>query len=56
MFSVESNGYSKEEVEKYISKLKSELMEKKLSLLDSEQRILDLKQQKIVALIVLLMI
>ena len=47
MFSVESNGYSKEEVEKYISKLKSELMEKKLSLLDSEQRILDLKQQKI---------
>ena len=47
MFSVESNGYSKEEVDKYISKLKSELMEKKLSLLDSEQRILDLKQQKI---------
>jgi len=46
MFSSENNGYNKEEVDRYITKLKTELMEKKLSLLDCEQQILDLKQQK----------
>ena len=46
MFAFEENGYNKSEVDLYIGKLKAELMEKKLSLLNSEQKVLDLTQKQ----------
>ena len=46
MFNYENLGYNRQEVDKYIAQLKSELMQKKLSLLESEKKVLDLKQKK----------
>ncbi len=46
MFNYESLGYNREEVDKYIAQLKTELVQKKLSLLESEKKVLGLKQKK----------
>lgn len=50
MFSQEINGYNKNEVDSYIQRLKvsyeAKLMEEKLKALDSEKRILDLKNER----------
>ncbi len=45
MFSFETNGYSRKEVDDYISKIKNDLLEKKVCLLNSEERFLQLKQK-----------
>lgn len=49
MFSTEFNGYNKEEVDRYIAKLKAEheasLMEEKLKVLASEKKLLELKNK-----------
>lgn len=51
MFSSESNGYSKQEVDKYIASLKAEheakLMEEKLKVLESENKLLDFKKRSL---------
>ena len=48
MFSSEINGYNKNEVDKYIAKLKSEyeasIMEEKLKVIESERKLLDCKK------------
>ena len=46
MFAFEEQGYKKEEVDAYIAKLKAELVEKKLNLLNSEQKVLDLTKKQ----------
>ena len=46
MFTFEQQGYKREEVENYISKLKAELIQYKLGILKSEQKVLDLKQKE----------
>ena len=50
MFSQEINGYNKTEVDSYIQRLKAnyeaKLMEEKLKTLDSEKRVLDLKNER----------
>lgn len=46
MFGFEEHGYNKNEVDEYISKLKAELIQKKLSILSSEQKVLDLQQKQ----------
>ncbi len=50
MFSQEVNGYNRNEVDSYIQRLKvsyeAKLMEEKLKALDSEKRILDLKNER----------
>lgn len=50
MFSQEINGYNKAEVDSYIQRLKTnyeaKLMEEKLKTLDSEKRVLDLKNER----------
>ena len=38
MFKSEFNGYDREEVDEYINKLKAEIMEQKLSILESEKK------------------
>lgn len=49
MFSTEYNGYNKEEVDKFIARLKAEhegkLMEEKLKVLESENKLLDFKKK-----------
>lgn len=49
MFSTEFNGYNKEEVDKYIARLKAEheasLMEERLKVLASEKKIMELKKK-----------
>lgn len=51
MFSSQQNGYSQEEVDKYIARLKAEyeakLMEEKLKVLESENRLLDFKKKSL---------
>lgn len=51
MFSQEFNGYNKNEVEAYIRRLKagyeSRLMEEKLKALDSEKKVLDIKNARV---------
>ena len=51
MFSQESNGYNKAEVDMYIQRMKanyeSKLMEEKLKALDSEKKVLDMKNEKL---------
>lgn len=51
MFSQESNGYKKSEVEIYIQRLKAnyeaKLMEEKLKVLESEKKVLDIKNEKL---------
>lgn len=48
MFSTESNGYNKNEVDRYIAKLKSDneslIMEEKLKVIESERKLLDAKK------------
>ena len=50
MFSQEMNGYNKEEVDLFIKRMKasyeSKLMEEKLKALESERRLLDLKNER----------
>lgn len=46
MFNYENLGYNRQEVDRYIAQLKSELMQKKLSLLESEKKVLGLRQKK----------
>ena len=50
MFSTEFNGYNKEEVDRYIARLKAEheasLMQEKLKVLESEKKLLDFKNHK----------
>lgn len=50
MFSLESNGYNKAEVDMYIQRIKAsyeaKLMEEKLKALDSEKKALDLKNER----------
>ena len=45
MFGIQENGYDKKSVDDYISKLKNEIMEQKLSILEREQRYLDYKEK-----------
>ena len=49
MFSYQNEGYNKDEVDKYIAKLKAEyeakLMEEKLKVLESENKLLDFKKK-----------
>lgn len=51
MFSIEINGYNKNEVDTFIQKMKTsyeaKLMEEKLKVLDSEKRLLDLKNERV---------
>ncbi len=51
MFSFEQNGYSIQEVDKYIAKLKAEyeakLMEEKLKVLESENKLLDFRKKSL---------
>lgn len=51
MFSQEQNGYNKQEVDSFIARLKasyeSKLMEEKLKALDSEKRMLDMKNMSV---------
>lgn len=46
MFKSEFNGYDREEVDEYINKLKAEIMEQKLSILESEKKCLDAQKQR----------
>ncbi len=50
MFSIEYNGYNREEVESYISNLKAEseraLMEEKLKVLEAERKVLEYKNKQ----------
>lgn len=46
MFSGEFNGYNREEVDEYITRLKAEIMQQKFSLLESEKKRLDEQKQK----------
>lgn len=46
MFKSEFNGYDREEVDAYITRLKAELLEQKFSLLESEKKRLDNQKQK----------
>lgn len=46
MFSGEFNGYNREEVDEYITRLKAEIMQQKFSLLESEKKRLDDQKQK----------
>ena len=46
MFRSEFNGYDRDEVDEYINKLKAEIMEQKLSILESERKCLDAQKQK----------
>ncbi len=46
MFKSELNGYDKQEVDSYITRLKTELMEQKFSLLESEKKSLDAQKQR----------
>lgn len=46
MFRSEFNGYDRNEVDEYINKLKAEIMEQKLSILESERKCLDAQKQK----------
>lgn len=46
MFNFENLGYNRQEVDKYIAQLKAELVQKKLNLLESEKKVLGLKQKK----------
>ncbi len=46
MFKNEFNGYDKEEVDEYIAKLKTEIMEQKLAILESEKKCLDAQKHK----------
>lgn len=46
MFNSEPNGYNREEVDGYITRLKAELMQQKFSLLESEKKRLDAQQQR----------
>ncbi len=46
MFKNEFNGYNREEVDQYITRLKAELMQQKFSLLESEKKCLDAQKQK----------
>lgn len=46
MFNFESLGYNRQEVDRYIAQLKAELVQKKLNLLESEKKVLGLKQKK----------
>ena len=45
MFQLQSNGYDRKSVDDYISKLKSEIMEQKLTMLENEQKYLDYKEK-----------
>ena len=45
MFDIQENGYDKKSVDEYISKLKNEIMQQKLSILEREQRYLDYKEK-----------
>lgn len=45
MFDIQENGYDKKSVDEYISKLKNEIMEQKLSILEREQKYLDYKDK-----------
>lgn len=46
MFRNELNGYDKQEVDSYIARLKTELMEQKFSLLESEKKSLDAQKHR----------
>lgn len=46
MFNSQINGYNREEVDRYITSLKAELMEQKLSLLESEKNRIDVQTTK----------
>lgn len=46
MFQTQLNGYDKKSVDEYISKLKNEIMEQKLSILDNEQKYLDYREKR----------
>lgn len=46
MFSGEFNGYNREEVEEYITRLKAEILQQKFSLLESEKKRLDDQKKK----------
>ncbi len=46
MFDSEQNGYNKNEVDEYITRLKAEMLEQKFSLLEAEKKYLDLQSQK----------
>ena len=46
MFKSEFNGYDREEVDEYIAKLKTELMEQKLAILETEKKCLDAQKHK----------
>lgn len=45
MFQNQENGYDRKSVDEYIAKLKNEIMEQKLSLLDNEQKYLDYREK-----------
>lgn len=46
MFQTQLNGYDKKSVDDYIAKLKNEIMEQKLTILDNEQKYLDYREKK----------
>ena len=46
MFQTSYNGYDRKSVDEYIAKLKSEIMEQKLSILDNEQRYMDYREKQ----------
>jgi len=46
MFQTEYNGYDRKSVNEYIAKLKSEIMEQKLSILDNEQKYMDYREKR----------
>lgn len=45
MFATQENGYDKKSVDEYISRLKNEIMEQKLSILEREQKYLDYREK-----------
>jgi len=46
MFETQYNGYDRKSVDEYISKLKNEIMEQKLSILDNEQKYMDYREKR----------
>lgn len=45
MFELESNGYKREEVDKYVAQLKNQLLQYRLDTLEAEQKALDIKKK-----------
>ncbi len=46
MFETQYNGYDRKSVDEYIAKLKNEIMEQKLSILDNEQKYMDYREKR----------